>query len=131
MTSRFFSGYTTPPVLALKSPMLKKLRFIVPLLALAALVVWWFTPRYSEEDEAYYRSVFCLIDHHDSRAFLHDMESVVEGGNSDYALHKIRYIPALGEKMRQTWQQLSPDEQRASREDRQRCYQLMGEKKQD
>ena len=65
--------------------MLKKLRFIVPLLALAALVVWWFTPRYSEEDEAYYRSVFCLIDHHDSRAFLHDMESVVEGGNSDYA----------------------------------------------
>ncbi|HCR59283.1 MAG TPA: hypothetical protein DIW62_16780 [Raoultella sp.] len=111
--------------------MLKKLRFIVPLLALAALVVWWFTPRYSEEDEAYYRSVFCLIDHHDSRAFLHDMESVVEGGNSDYALHKIRYIPALGEKMRQTWQQLSPDEQRASREDRQHCYQLMGEKKQD
>jgi hypothetical protein len=35
--------------------MLKKLLFIIPLLALTALLVWWLTPHYTEEDEAYYR----------------------------------------------------------------------------
>ena len=68
--------------------MLKKLLFIIPLLALTVLLVWWFTPHYTEEDEAYYRAVFCVIDHDDSRQFLHDMQNIVEGGNSDYALHK-------------------------------------------
>ena len=75
--------------------MLKKLAFIAPLLALIALLIWWFTPRYAEEDVAYYRSVFCVIDHQDSRAFLRDMENMIEGGNSDYALHKTHYVPAL------------------------------------
>ena len=50
--------------------MLKKLSLIIPLLALIALLVWWFTPHYTEEDEAYYRAVFCIIDHDDSRQFL-------------------------------------------------------------
>jgi hypothetical protein len=87
--------------------MLKKFAFIIPLLALIALLVWWFTPRYTEEDEAYYRAVFCVIDHEDSRAFLRDMQNIVEGGNSDYALHKTHYLPALGQRMLDTWQQLS------------------------
>jgi hypothetical protein len=59
--------------------MLKKLSLIIPLLALIALLVWWFTPHYTEEDEAYYRAVFCIIDHDDSRQFLHDMQNIVEG----------------------------------------------------
>jgi hypothetical protein len=59
--------------------MLKKLSLIIPLLALIALLVWWFTPHYTEEDEAYYRAVFCMIDHDDSRQFLHDMQNIVEG----------------------------------------------------
>jgi hypothetical protein len=29
--------------------MLKKLSFIIPLLALIALLVWWFTPHYTEK----------------------------------------------------------------------------------
>lgn len=82
--------------------MLKKLAFIAPLLALIALLIWWFTPRYAEEDVAYYRSVFCVIDHQDSRAFLRDMENMIEGGNSDYALHKTHYVPALGQRMLDT-----------------------------
>ena len=53
--------------------MLKKLPFIIPLLALIALLVWWFTPHYTAEEEAYYRAVFCMIDHEDSRQFLDDM----------------------------------------------------------
>ncbi|STS85206.1 Uncharacterised protein [Klebsiella pneumoniae] len=76
--------------------MLKKLSLIIPLLALIALLVWWFTPHYTEEDEAYYRAVFCIIDHDDSRQFLDDMQNIVEGGNSDYALYKTHYLPALG-----------------------------------
>lgn len=60
--------------------MLKKLPFIIPLLALTALLLWWFTPHYTEEDEAYYRAVFCVIDHDDSRQFLDDMQNIVEGG---------------------------------------------------
>lgn len=59
--------------------MLKKLSLIIPLLALIALLIWWFTPHYTEEDEAYYRAVFCIIDHDDSRQFLHDMQNIVEG----------------------------------------------------
>ena len=74
--------------------MLKKLPFIIPLLALIALLVWWFTPHYTADEEAYYRAVFCMIDHDDSRQFLHDMQNIVEGGNSDYALHKTHYLPA-------------------------------------
>ena len=101
--------------------MLKKLPFVIPLLALIALLVWWFTPRYSEEEIAWYRSVFCVIDHRDSQAFLRDMENIVEGGNADYALHKNHYIPALGERMRQTWLQLSQQEQESIAQDQQRC----------
>ena len=108
--------------------MLKKLPFVIPLLALIALLVWWFTPRYSEEEMAWYRSVFCVIDHRDSQAFLRDMENIVEGGNADYALHKNHYIPALGERMRQTWLQLSQEEQDSIREDQSRCRQLMSAK---
>ena len=83
--------------------MLKKLPFIIPLLALIALLVWWFTPHYTAEEEAYYRAVFCMIDHEDSRQFLDDMQNIVEGGNSDYALHKTHYLPALGQRMLDTW----------------------------
>ena len=108
--------------------MLKELVFIAPLLALIALLIWWFTPRYAEEDVAYYRSVFCVIDHQDSRAFLRDMENMIEGGNSDYALHKTHYVPALGQRMLDTWQQLTPEEQKSISQDQQRCRQLMSEK---
>ncbi|WP_434638702.1 hypothetical protein ACMYSK_22975 [Klebsiella sp. I138] len=111
--------------------MLKKLLFTMPLLALTALLVWWLTPRYSTEEMAWYRSVFCVIDHQDSRAFLGDMENIVEGGNSDYALNKNHFIPALGERMRQTWLQLSREEQASIGQDQQRCRQLMSAKQQD
>lgn len=107
--------------------MLKKLAFIAPLLALIALLIWWFMPRYAEEDVAYYRSVFCVIDHQDSRAFLRDMENMIEGGNSDYALHKTHYVPALGQRMLDT---AAVDAGRAEKyqPDQQRCRQLMSEK---
>ena len=128
MTFRLCSRYTTPLFPLPDHAMLKKLPFVIPLLALIALLVWWVTPRYSEEEIAWDRSVFCVIDHRDSQAFLRDMENIVEGGNADYALHKNHYIPALGERMRQTWLQLSQQEQKSIAQDQQRCRQLMSEK---
>ena len=110
--------------------MLKKLSLIIPLLALIALLVWWFTPHYTAEEEAYYRAVFCMIDHEDSRQFLDDMQNIVEGGNSDYALHKTHYLPALGQRMLDTWHQLSPQEQQVLRQDKQRCGEILREKQQ-
>ena len=108
--------------------MIKKLRFILPALALSGVIAFWLTPHYSEEDESYYRAVFCSIDHSDPTFFLRDMENLVEGGNSDYALHKNHYIPALGERMLSTWKKLSTQEQSAIIEDQQRCREIMGEK---
>ena len=103
-------------------------RFYCPAFGAYRSTYLWFTPRYAEEDVAYYRSVFCVIDHQDSRAFLRDMENMIEGGNSDYALHKTHYVPALGQRMLDTWQQLTPEEQKSISQHQQRCRQLMSEK---
>ena len=102
----------------------EKLSLIIPLLALIALLVWWFT-RITPRKMKHYRAVFCIIDHDDSRQFLHDMQNIVEG-NSDYALHKTHYLPALGQRMLDT-RQLSPQEQQALRQDKQRCGEILRE----
>lgn len=108
--------------------MIKKLRFILPALVLSGVIAFGLTPHYTEEDESYYRAVFCSIDHSEPKFFLRDMENLVEGGNSDYALHKNHYIPALGEKMLSTWQKLNMQEQSVINEDQQRCGEIMSEK---
>lgn len=51
-------------------------------------------------------------------------------GNSDYALHKTHYLPALGQRMLDTWRQLSPQEQQVLRQDKQRCGEILREKQQ-
>lgn len=108
--------------------MLKKLRFIIPLLALISAVAYWLTPHYSEEEESYYRAVFCTIDHDDPQKFARDMENIIEGGNSDYALHKNHYISALGERMIDTWTSLNAQQQAGIKEDQKRCREIMSEK---
>ena len=37
-------------------------------------------------------------------------------------------MPALGQRMLDTWQQLTPEEQKSISQDQQRCRQLMSEK---
>ncbi|EPC4333586.1 hypothetical protein ACRZTK_004175 [Enterobacter asburiae] len=108
--------------------MLKKLYFALPIVAMAGGAVFWFQPHYSAEEESYYRSVFCTIDHNDQEMFLPDMEKLVEGGNSGYALHQYHYIPELGEKMFKTWKELSIQEKNALREDPQQCLAIMSER---
>lgn len=109
--------------------MLKKLPFIIPLLALTALLVWWFTPHYTEEDEAYYRAVFCVIDHDDSRQFLDDMQNIVEGGILTTRCIKRITCRRWGSGC-WTRHQLSPQEQQTLRQDRQRCGEILRAKQQ-
>lgn len=108
--------------------MLKKLYFALPIVAMAGAVVFWLQPHYSTEEESYYRSVFCTIDHNDQEMFLRDMEKLVEGGNSEYALRQYHYIPELGEKMFNTWKKLSIQEKNALREDPQKCLAILSER---
>ena len=74
--------------------MIARLKYLLPLLLLAAALWYWLTPHYSKEDEAYYVSVFCAIHHDDSRRFVADMRTVIEGGLTDDAVHDAVRIAA-------------------------------------
>jgi len=102
-----------------------KVKIILPLLLVLALAAWWFIPHDSEEDKAYYVAVFCAVDHQDSQTAEQQMRNVIEGGNSDYALQKIRYKSALGLRVISRWQALTPDEQQRARQDNSVCQQLL------
>lgn len=94
--------------------MSSRLKIVLPLMLIVLAAVWyWMTPHASKEDRAWYASVFCAIDTTQKPRTVEVMRDVIEGGNSDYALHKVHFQPALGQQVVKTWQQLSA-EQRAS-----------------
>ncbi|MDL4915980.1 MAG: hypothetical protein QRY16_20100 [Enterobacterales bacterium endosymbiont of Blomia tropicalis] len=104
-----------------------KFKIIIPVLIVLALIIWWLTPHYSAEDKAYYVSVFCAIHHDDEQKFLTDMSTVIEGSNSDYALQKIHFEPALGKQVIKAWQKLSPQEQASAAHDNTACQHLLND----
>lgn len=104
-----------------------KILIIAVLCAVIAAVAWWLTPHYSEQDKAYYVSVFCTVRHDDSSRFEHDMRAVIEGGNSDYALKKTTYNPSLGDRIAASWQALPPADKQAAGQGNGRCQQIMTE----
>ena len=53
------------------------------------------------------------------------MQNVIEGGNSDYALQKIAYKAGLGRSVISRWQQLTLDEQQRAAQDDHACQQLL------
>ena len=106
--------------------MTSRLKYTLPFLIIAAAAVWyWLTPRYSKEDEAYYVSVFCAIHHRESSRFVADMRTVIEGGNSDYALQKIHFQPRLGERVVDAWQGLSAEQKAQVNADATQCRNLL------
>lgn len=106
--------------------MTSSLKIILPFLIIFAAAAWyWLTPHYSKEDEAYYVSVFCAIHHDDSRRFAADMRTVIEGGNSDYALQKIHFQPRLGDRVVGAWQGLSAEQKAQVGADATRCRTLL------
>jgi len=102
-----------------------KVKFLLPLLLILAGVGWWFFPHFSDEDQAYYTAVFCAIDHHDEKQFSQQMQNIIEGSNSDYALQKIAYKPALGRRVMSEWQHLTPAEKQQAAQDNVACQQLL------
>lgn len=101
------------------------LRFIIPLVAVALLLVWWLRPHYSNEDKARYAAVFCSVNHADASTGLSQMQQVIEGGNSDYALHKTTFSPSLAKAVIRRWEQLSGEEKQRAR-DPAACSALLG-----
>lgn len=108
-------------------PMLK-LKFLLPLLIVIGALVWWFTPHYSDEDKAYYIAMFCTLTHDGRGNTPQDMQQIIEGSNSDYALQKIHFQRGLGEHLQTVWQDLSPAQQQQAQQDRNSCLRLMSEK---
>lgn len=102
-----------------------KVKYILPLLLILALAGWWFIPRDSEEDKAYYVAVLCAIDHDSKQPLDRQMQNVIEGGNSDYAQQKITYKSGLGRSVIARWQQLTPDEQQRAVQDNLACQQML------
>ena len=102
-----------------------KVKYILPLLLILTLAGWWIIPHDSEEDKAYYVAVFCAIDHDSAQPLDRQMQNVIEGGNSDYALQKIAYKPSLGRSVISRWQQLTTDEQQRAAQDNVICQQLL------
>ena len=103
-----------------------RLNILIPLILLCVAAGWyWLTPHYSKEDEAYYISVFCAIHHDDSRRFVADMRTVIEGGNSDYALQKIHFQPRLGQHVADAWQTLSAGQKAQASADAAQCRALL------
>ncbi|WP_312211298.1 hypothetical protein [Pseudescherichia sp.] len=87
-----------------------KPRTVILLIVLVMLLAWWLTPHHSEEDKAYYASVLCTVKSSSPTGGLTEMEQMVEGGNSDYALKKTYFSSSLGKDMLHAWERLSDAE---------------------
>lgn len=98
-----------------------KPRTVILLVALVALLAWWLVPRYSDEDRAYYASVLCTVKSTSPKAGLTEMEQMVEGGNSGYALRKNEFSSSLGKAVLHAWEQLSDAEKQKAMETPETC----------
>ncbi|WP_427003778.1 hypothetical protein [Pantoea eucrina] len=101
-----------------------KMKFLLPVLILLSAAVWWLMPHYDDEDKAYYIAVFCTLTHDGRDNSPQAMQQIIEGGNSDYALQKIRFQPGLATHLQQVWQDLALPQQQA-RQEALRCRQIM------
>lgn len=102
-----------------------KPRTIILLVAVVALLAWWLVPHYSDEDKAWYASVLCMVKSSSPTAGLTEMEQMIEGGNSDYALKKTHFSPSLGKEMLHAWEQLSDTEKQQAMDAPESCSDLL------
>ncbi len=102
-----------------------KPRTVILLVAVVALLAWWLVPRYSDEDKAYYASVLCTAKSSSPTAGLTEMEQMIEGGNSDYALKKTHFSSSLGETVLHAWDQLSAAEKQSAMDTPKSCSDLL------
>ncbi|KNC12673.1 hypothetical protein AC790_11815 [Pantoea sp. RIT-PI-b] len=105
-----------------------KIKILLPLLIVLSAVVWWLMPHYSDEDKAYYIATFCTLTHDGRGNTSQDMQHIIEGSNSDYALQKIHFKPGLADHLQSIWQDLSPEQQQQARQESLSCRRLMSDK---
>ena len=105
-----------------------KIKFLLPLLIVMSAVVWWLMPHYSDEDKGYYIAMFCTLTHDGRANTSQDMQQIIEGSNSDYALQKIHFQRGLADHLQTVWQDLSPQQQQQARQDGLSCRRVMSEK---
>lgn len=109
------------------TPIMFKLKFLLPALIVISTAVWWWMPHYSDEDKGYYIAMFCILTHDGRDHNPQAMQHIIEGSNSDYALQKIHFQRQLAEHLQQVWQDLSPAQQQQARQDDGVCRRLMSE----
>lgn len=105
-----------------------KIKFLLPLLIVVSAVVWWLMPHYSDEDKGYYIAMFCTLTHDGRGNTSQDMQQIIEGSNSDYALQKVHFQHGLADHLQTVWQDLSSEQQQQAREESVSCRRLMSEK---
>ena len=102
-----------------------KPRTVILLVAVIALLAWWLVPHYSDEDKTYYASVLCTVKSSSPTAGMTEMEQMIEGGNSDYALKKTHFSSSLGKAVLHAWEQLSAAEKQRAMDAPERCSELL------
>lgn len=98
---------------------------VILLVAVIALLAWWLVPHYSDEDKAWYASVLCTVKSSSPTAGLTEMEQMIVGGNSDYALKKTHFSSSLGKEMLHAWAQLSAAEKQHAVDTPKSCSELL------
>ena len=98
-------------------------------IALAVLVAatWKLLPHDSEQDKAYYVSLYCLQPTDTPQQALARMQQTIENNNQDYALKKRHFSASQAQLVLNEWQRLTPEQQRQAQQ-RESCTQLLSEK---
>ncbi|MDE1179316.1 hypothetical protein [Paraburkholderia sp.] len=93
---------------------------------LIALGVWLHRPSYTAADRDYYAALLCDVTvngtQNDPRKAMRDL---VENGNADYALHKIRFNGAAADDALQRFATLTPAQQKQAAHDTATCERLL------
>lgn len=101
-----------------------KKRIVVLLLIIVAGVLYWrSTTRVTPEDRAYYAAIFCHVATRQSDSYIGAMRTLVEGGNSDYALHRTRFNQIAAERAVAAWQRIPEADKAPLLRDPQHCQQ--------
>ncbi len=106
---------------------MRKLKIIIPVLMLACIAIWWFTPHFSDEDKAYYIAVYCLKPGQNDAQALQRIERMIEGNNQDYALKKRHYQAKLAEHTLEAWHSLDTEQAKQAHQTTD-CRRLLAQK---
>ncbi|MBT0724545.1 hypothetical protein HH682_08885 [Rosenbergiella sp. S61] len=104
-----------------------KLKVIIPAVIILCTAVWWLMPHFSDQDKAYYVSLYCLQPTGSDQQIQARMQQTIENNNQDYALKKRHFSPMLGKHIQDAWDRLTPDQQQQAQQ-RDNCTRLLLEK---